>query len=154
LQGFLHTLSFVDASFAIEFCDAGGCGFGLGGDAGLGVGGLAVEEVCEFLGFGYAGADVCVGPVVVLEGFEVVVFALEEGLGGDLGIVFEQRLLVDVEVLLGEALVGEELELVFLLDGAVLRNDILVGGDALSILAFKDIRLAGLKALDMLARTL
>jgi hypothetical protein len=105
----------------------------------------------EFLGLGNAGADVGVSPVVVLERLEVVVFALEEGLGGDLGGGFGQGLLIDVEVCLSEALVREELELVVFLYRTVLRNNILVGGNTLAILAFKNIRFARSEAFDMLA---
>jgi hypothetical protein len=99
--------------------------------------------VRKLLRFGNACADVGVGPVVVLQGFEVVVFALKEGLGGDLGTGFGEGLLVDVEIVVGEALVGEELKLVVFLDGAVLSDNVLVGSDALAVLAFEDVGLAG-----------
>jgi hypothetical protein len=99
--------------------------------------------VRKLLRFGNARADVGVGPVVVLQCFEVIVFALEEGLGGDLGAGFGEGLLVDVEVVVGEALVGEKLELIVFLYGAVLGDDVLVGGDALAVFAFEDVGFAG-----------
>lgn len=77
-----------------------------------------------------------------MEGLEVVVFALEEGLGGDFGVRLGEGLLVDLQVALGEALVRKELKLIVFLDGSMLRNDILVCGDALTVLAFEDVRLA------------
>jgi hypothetical protein len=80
--------------------------------------------------------------VVVLQGLEVGVLALEEGFGGDFGAGFEQRGLVRVEVAVVEALVGEELELVVLLCGAVLSDDVLVCCDFCAVLAFKDVGLA------------
>jgi len=96
--------------------------------------------------FGDAGADVGVGPVVVVEALEVIDFAGEKSLGGDFGAGFGERGGVDVEVLLGEALVGEELELVLFLAGPVLCDDVLVGCDALAVFAFEDVRFAGREA--------
>jgi hypothetical protein len=52
-------------------------------------------------------------------------------------------LAVGVEVGLGEALVRHELELVVLLHGAVLRNDVLVCRDALAVFAFENVGFAG-----------
>jgi hypothetical protein len=56
--------------------------------------------------------------------------------------------LVCVEVAVVEALVGEELELVVLLGGAVLGGDVLVGCDLCAVLALEDVGLARVDACE------
>jgi hypothetical protein len=151
LKCLLDTLSLEDTRLAIEFSNTSSCSFRLGSDSGLTIRVLSLQQVCELLRFGNTSANIGVGPVVVLKCLEVIVFALKEGLRGDLGVGLCQRLLVNVQIALGEALVGKKLELIVLLNGTVLCSDVLVGCDALTILAFEDIGLAGSETLDMLA---
>jgi hypothetical protein len=105
LKRLLDTLGFENTCFAIELGNPGCCGFGLGSNPRLAIRALSLQQVCEFLRLGNARADVCVGPVVILKRLEVIVFALEECLGGDLGVGLYQGLLVDVEIDFGKALV-------------------------------------------------
>jgi hypothetical protein len=51
-------------------------------------------------------------------------------------------LLVGIEVVVGEAAVGEVLVLVLFLDAAVLCDDVLISWNAYPVLAFKDVGLA------------
>lgn len=92
-----------------------------------------------------AGVDVFVGPEAVLEGFDLFDFLCDEGLCGEFGTGFGDGLSEGVEVGVGETLVGEVLELVLLLCRAVLADDVLVCCDLLSVLAFEDVRFAGLE---------
>ena len=60
--------------------------------------------------------------------------------------------MVRVEVAVVEALVGEELELVVLLGGAVLGDDVLVGCDLSAVLALEDVGLARVDACEWLGQ--
>ena len=107
---------------------------------------LVLPRLCD------ARVDLGLGPVVVLQGLKVGVLALQERLGGDFGAGFEERGLVCVEVAVVEALVGEELELVVLLGGAVLGDDVLVGCDLCAVLALEDVGLARVDACEWSAK--
>ena len=93
-----------------------------------------------------ARVDLGLGPVVVVQALEVGVLALEEGLGGGFGAGLKERGVVGVEVAVIEALVGEELELVVLLGGTVLGDDVLVGCDLCAVLALEDVGFARVDA--------
>lgn len=99
-----------------------------------------------------ARVDLGLGPVVVVQGLEVGVLALEERLGGGFGAGLQERGVVRVEVAVVEALVGEELELVVLLGGAVLGDDVLVGCDLCAVLALEDVGLARVDACEWSAK--
>jgi hypothetical protein len=102
---FSHALRLVDAVDTVEFCGLDGGGFRLGRYAWRRVDRIAVQQVLVLLLLDDAGIDLGLGPVVVVQAFEIVVFPLEEGLGGDFRVGICERSFVDVEVSLVEALV-------------------------------------------------
>lgn len=102
---FSYTLRLLNAVDAVQFRGLDGGGFGLGRYARRRVDRVAVQQVLVLLLLCDASVNLGLGPVVVVQALEVVVFPLEEGLAGNFRVGVCERTFVDIEVAVVEALI-------------------------------------------------
>lgn len=103
-----------------------------------------MQDVCVLLALLNLVVDHVIGPDAVFPRPKVVELLAEMGLRWQLAVGSVETVPVRVHVRIGEVAIGAEGEVVFALDGAVLRDDVLVCCAFLAfVFAVEDVGFAG-----------